>query len=97
MKRINWKREIAIFLLISLAIWAVLFAFFLGLFLIAEYRLHSDWTASQILKEKWGFSLIFSILFSLQAWAIGVYDVIERFLERKNVLRVLGLEEEEEP
>ena len=94
MKRIIWKREIGVFLLISVAIWAVLFAFFLGLFLVAEYRLHSDWTASQILKEKWGFSLIFSILFSLQAWAIGVHEIIERFLERKNVLRVLGLEEE---
>ncbi|MCJ2563585.1 MAG: hypothetical protein LN417_05815 [Candidatus Thermoplasmatota archaeon] len=94
MKRLIWKREIAVFLLISLAIWAVLFAFFLGLFLIAEYRLHSDWTASQILKEKWGFSLILSILFSLQAWAIGVHDVIENYLERKNVLRVLGLVEE---
>ena len=94
MKRLIWKREIAVFLLISLAIWTVLFAFFLGVFLIAEYRLHSDWTASQILKEKWGFSLILSILFSLQAWAIGVYDVIENYLERKNVLRVLGLVEE---
>ena len=94
MKRIIWKREIAVFFLISLAIWAVLYAFFLGLFLIAEYDLHSDWTASQILNEKWGFSLIFSILFSLQAWAIGVYDMIERFLERKNILRVLGLEEQ---
>ena len=94
MKRIKWGREIAVFFLISLSIWAVLYAFFFGVFLIAEYRLHSDWTASQILREKWGFSLIFSILFSLQAWAIGVYDIIERFLERKNVLRVLGLEEE---
>lgn len=95
MKRINWKREIAVFLLIALAIWSVLYAFFLGVFSILEYRLHSDWTASQILKEKWGFSLIFSIMFSLEAWSIGVYDVIEKYLERKNVLRVLGLEEEE--
>jgi uncharacterized membrane-anchored protein YitT (DUF2179 family) len=94
MKRINWKREIAVSLLISLAIWTVLFAFFLGVFLIAEYHLHGGWTASQILNEKWGFSLIFSILFSLQAWAIGVYDVIEKYLERENVLRVLGLEED---
>ena len=94
MKRIIWKREIAVFFLISLVIWTVLYAFFLGVFLIAEYRLHSDWTASQILKEKWGFSLILSILFSLQAWALGVYDMIERYLERKNILRVLGLEGE---
>lgn len=81
MRRINWKREIAIFFLISLAIWALVFAFFCGLFLYTEYRQYGDWTASQILNEKWGFSLIFSILFSLQAWAIGVYDMIERFLE----------------
>ena len=94
MKRINWKREVAVFLLISVAIWTVLFAFFLGVFLIAEYHLRGDWTASQILKEKWGFSLIFSILFSLQAWAIGAYDMVEKYLERKNILRALGLEEE---
>ncbi|MFQ5909892.1 MAG: hypothetical protein ACE5IJ_04130 [Thermoplasmata archaeon] len=94
MKRINWKREIAVFFLVSLTIWAALFAFFYGLFLYVEYRQYGGWTASGILEIKWRFSLIFSILFSLQAWASGVYDMIERYLERKNILRALGLEKE---
>ena len=95
MKKIG-RRDIAVFFLISFMIWAVLFAFFYGLFLIAEYYLSADWTARQILKIKWFFSLYFSILFSLEAWALGVYDLIERYLERKNILRVLGLDKKEE-
>ncbi len=95
MKKIGW-RDIAVFFLISFVIWFVLFAFFYGLFLIAEYYLSSGWTARQILEIKWFFSLYFSILFSLEAWALGVYDLIERYLERKNILRVLGLDKKEE-
>ncbi len=94
MKKIDWKREIPLFFLISFMIWFVLLAFFYGLFMIVEYHLSFDWKARQILEMKWFFSLYFSILFSLEAWALGVYDLIERYLERKNILRVLGPDKE---
>jgi hypothetical protein len=94
MNRVNWKREVAVFFVIALAIWAVMFAFFLGMFLYAEYRQYGGWTASQIMEEKWGFSLIYSILFSIQAWAIGLFHMIDKHLNRRNTLRDLGLEEE---
>lgn len=90
--KINWGREIAIFLLISFMITSVLFAFFYGLFLIAEYRVGDDYTARQVLEIKWFFSLYFAVLLSLEAWALGLYDIIEKHLERKNVLKALGLD-----
>lgn len=89
MMKINWKREIPLFFLISFMIWFVLFAFFYGLFLIAEYHLSQDFTASQIFEIKTFFSLYFSILFSVEAWALGAYDLIAMHLERKNLIRAL--------
>ena len=91
---VDWRRRIAIFLLISFTIWASLFAFFYGVFLIVESIVYSGWTGEQILDVKWAFSLIFSILFALTAWMSGVYEMIEKYLARKNVLRALGLEKE---
>ncbi len=90
MKKINWRKEIPLFFLISFMIWLVQFAFFYGLFVIAESYLTVDFTASQVLDIKWFFSLYFSILFSVEAWAIGAYDLIALHLERKNVIRVLA-------
>ncbi len=89
MKKINWRKEISLFFLISFMIWVVLFAFFYGLFLIAEFYLTVDLTASQVLGMKWFFSLYFSILFSVEAWAIGAFDLIALHLERKNLIRAL--------
>lgn len=91
---IDWRKRIAIFLLISFMIWASLFAFFYGVFMITEYIIYNSWTAEQVLDVKWAFSLMFSILFALTAWMSGVYEMIEKYLARKNVLRALGLEKE---
>jgi len=91
LKKVNWKKEILLFLFISFMIWLVLFSFFYGLFLIVEASVYYDFTASQILRIKWFFSLYFSILFSIEAWALGAYDLIALHLERKNIIRHLNI------
>ncbi|UCD92806.1 MAG: hypothetical protein JSV43_02495 [Methanobacteriota archaeon] len=95
-EKINWRREIPLFFLISFMITSVLFLFFYGLFVYVEHSLSFGFTASQILSVKWVFSLYFAILFSIEAWALGVYEMIERYLERKNILRALGLDKRKE-
>jgi glucan phosphoethanolaminetransferase (alkaline phosphatase superfamily) len=91
---IDWRKRIALFLFISFMIWASLFAFFYGVFVIAEYLVYDSWTAKQVLDVKFAFSMIFSILFALTAWMSGVYEMIEKYLARKNILRALRLEQE---
>jgi hypothetical protein len=93
-KKVNWRKEIGLFFLISFSIWLTLFAFFYGLFLILEVHLISDFTAMQVLSIKWFFSLYFSILFSLEAWALGVYDLLAMFLERRNIIKHLSIIDE---
>lgn len=91
---IDWKRKITLYVLLSLIIWASLFAFFYGVFMITEYLIYNSWTAQQVLDVKWAFSLMFSILFALTAWVSGVYEMIEKYLDRKNLVRALRLEKE---
>ncbi len=91
---IDWKRKLALFVLVALMIWVSLFAFFYGLFMITECIIYNSWTAQQVLDVKWAFSLMFSILFSVTAWVSGVYEMIEKYLDRKNLVRALRLEKE---
>ncbi len=91
MEKVNWKKEILLFFLISFVIWLVLFSFFYGLFLIVEVSVYYDIAATQILRVKWFFSLYFSILFSIEAWALGAYDLIALHLERKNIIKHLSI------
>jgi hypothetical protein len=90
-RRVNWRKEIVLFFLISFMIWFVLFLFFYGGFLIVEHTAYNGAIALQILSIKWFFSLYFSILFSLEAWALGVYDLIAVYLERRNLIRHLNI------
>jgi hypothetical protein len=93
-KKVNWRREIGLFFLISFSIWLTLFAFFYGLFLMLEVHLYGDSIAMQVLSIKWFFSLYFSILFSLEAWALGVYDLLAMFLQRKSIIKHLSILDE---
>jgi hypothetical protein len=88
---VNWKKEIALFFLISFMIWLTLFSFFYGGFLIVEIYSFNDSIALQVLDMKWFFSLYFSILISLEAWALGVYDLIAVYMERKNIIKHLNI------
>ena len=72
-------------------IWLVLFLLAFGGFLFKEYFSYNDSIALQILSVKWFFSLYFSILFSLEAWALGVYDLIAVYLERRNLIKHLNI------
>ncbi|MCK5290414.1 MAG: hypothetical protein KAR39_00145 [Thermoplasmata archaeon] len=90
-KKVNWKKEIALFFIISFMIWFTLFAIIYGGFLFVEFYSYNDSIALQILDIKWFFSLYFSILFSLEAWALGVYDLIAVYLERRNIIKHLNL------
>ncbi len=72
-------------------IWFVLFLLVYGGFLFIEYFSYNDSIALQTLSIKWFFSLYFSILFSLEAWALGVYDLIAVYLERRNLIKHLNI------
>jgi hypothetical protein len=88
---VNWRKEIVLFFLISFMIWFVLFLLIYGAFLVVEVFAYNGAIALQILSMKWFFSLYFSILFSLETWALGLHDLMAMYFERKNIIKHLHI------